>query len=54
MILLNANICGVFANKHMIVLFFAASSSFLLTTGSPVSLNSSEKTNRCLINEKVY
>ena len=55
MILINANNCGVFANKHMIVLFFVVNSPFLLMTGLPVSPNSSEKKpNRCLISERVY
>ena len=54
MILINADNCGVFANKHMIVLFFVMSSPFLPMTGQPVSPNSLEKTNRCLISERVY
>ena len=54
MILINTTNGGVFANKHIIVLFLVMSSPFLLMTSSPVSPNSSEKNNRCLISEKVY
>ena len=53
MILINANNCGVFANNHILVLFFVVSSPFLLTTGSP-DPNSLEKNNKCLISERVY
>ena len=56
MILINADNCGVFANKLIIVLFFVVSSPFLLTTSSPVSPNTLEKTNRnkCPDEEKGY
>ena len=40
--------------KHILVLLFVVSFPFPFTTSSPVSPNSLEKTNRCLISERVY
>ena len=54
MILIDTKNNGVVANKHIIALFLVVSSPFLLKTSSPVNPNSSEKTNRCLISERVY
>ena len=53
-ILINTKNDGVLAIKHIIISFLVVSSPFLLTTNSPVSPNSSEKNNRCLISERVY